>query len=167
MNLRTLKKKKSCSNMTSLSTHDYFLKNMKKPSAVLALTVGLSAMTAAQMVGPGGMTTYGGGGRRHGGTVRVRDPGKGFFIAGSTLSEMNGVYVMSDQLPAAIMAAHNVSLAYENRVTGWAMVLADAQQDKSWRAYGDGKSEWCAQQGYSIGALGGALLEPLRVCECV
>jgi hypothetical protein len=140
---------------------------MKKPSAILALTVGLSAMTAAQMVGPGGMTTYGGGGRRHGGTVRVRDPGKGFFIAGSTLSEMNGVYVMSDQLPAAIMAAHNVSLAYENRVTGWAMVLADAQQDKSWRAYGDGKSEWCAQQGYSIGALGGALLEPLRVCECV
>ena len=119
-----------------------------KPPAILALVVGLSSRCVAQMVGPGGMTTYGGGGRRHGGTVRVREPGKGFFIAGSSLTDMNGVYVTTNKLPAAIMASHNVSLAYENRVTGWSMVLADAQQGKPWRAYGDGKSEWCAQTHY-------------------
>jgi hypothetical protein len=45
------------------------------------------------MVGPGAMAPYGGGGgrRRHGGYVRVQDPAKGFFLAGSTVMAMNGL----------------------------------------------------------------------------
>ena len=51
------------------------------------------------MVGPGAMAPYGGGGRRwHGGYVRVQDPAKGFFLAGSTVMSMNGLYGRVDSV---------------------------------------------------------------------
>ena len=54
------------------------------------------ASAAAQpggLVPSGGMVPGGGGGgRRHGGYVRVSEPPLGFFIAGSSLHQLNGVY---------------------------------------------------------------------------
>ena len=95
------------------------------------------------VVGPGGVTTYGGGGRQHGGYVRVRDPGKGFFVGGSTLWGVNGVYVRRETLPHEKMELHSFQLAYENEITGWFMALVDAPgPEKRYRAYGDGRSEW-------------------------
>ena len=49
---------------------------------------------SAQLVGPGAMTPYGGGGgaRRHGGFVTIRDAVLGFFISGSSIHHLNGVF---------------------------------------------------------------------------
>jgi hypothetical protein len=47
------------------------------------------------LVGPGGMTPYsggGGGGRQFGGFVTLRDAVNGFFISGSSIEGLNGVY---------------------------------------------------------------------------
>ena len=53
----------------------------------------LASSTAQHVVAPGGVTPYsGGGGRRHGGYVRVSDAPLGFFVGGSTLEALNGVY---------------------------------------------------------------------------
>ena len=133
-------------------------------------------VSGQDLVAGGGVTPYGGGGRRHGGYVRVRDPGvffisllrshsfqpfhpststpisslrmflyfsgKGFFIAGSSLGGVNGVFERIESLPAKLMAFHNFSLAYSNRMTGWLLALADAPVDKPYGAYGGASSEW-------------------------
>lgn len=68
----------------------------------------------AQLVGPGAVTTFGGGGSRsRGGYAMVREPAAGFFIAGSSLKDMNGVYrrVAED----GIDDRRSVSLAYRNK----------------------------------------------------
>ena len=49
--------------------------------------------TSAQLVAPGGVTTYTGRGSQRRSYGTVRDPAAGFFIAGSSLEELNGVYV--------------------------------------------------------------------------
>ena len=52
------------------------------------------------LVAPGGVTPYtGGGGQRQRGYGYVRDPAHGFFVAGSTLHDLNGVYRRADRLP--------------------------------------------------------------------
>ena len=76
------------------------------------------------LVGPGGMVPYGGGGggRRHGGFVQVRDPAHGFFVAGSSISELNGVYVRKGAMPAS---GHSAQLVYFNEASGWFMAMVD------------------------------------------
>eukprot|EP00946_MAST-07B_sp_MAST-7B-sp1_P003035 g3035.t1 len=88
------------------------------------------------MVGPGAMAPYGGGGgrRRHGGYVRVQDPAKGFFLAGSTIMEMNGLYGRVDSVPREL--GHVVQLAYRHDKTGWLMCLTSAKDKPG------GKDEW-------------------------
>ena len=59
-----------------------------------ALTTHLCAV-AAQLVGPGALVPGGGpgaGGRRRGGWGVVDEWPKGFFIGGSAIDEMNGLY---------------------------------------------------------------------------
>ena len=53
-------------------------------------------------MGPGSMQPYAGGGGRQRSYGYVREPAMGFFIAGSTLREMNGVYKRVEQVPARI-----------------------------------------------------------------
>ena len=45
------------------------------------------------LVGPGAVTGYTGQGSRRRSYGYVRDPAAGFFVGGSTIKEMNGVYV--------------------------------------------------------------------------
>ena len=81
-----------------------------------------------QMVAPGAMTPYSGGGgrRRHGGYVSVRKPADGFFVAGSTIKAMNGLYGKSEWVPRSVGDKHECQLAYRHDQSGWLMVLCDA-----------------------------------------
>ena len=104
-------------------------------SAMLLLWLTLLSVTTAQLVGPGAMAPYGGGGgggRRHGGYVRVQEPAKGFFIAGSALKGMNGLYGKVETVPSAIK--HSLQLAYRHDQTNWFMALTVASKEKD--------SEW-------------------------
>ena len=75
--------------------------------AFLVSLLGLILVPArGQLVGPGGMTTYGGGGRRHGGYARVSEPGKGFFVAGSSLTGVNGVYQRVETISPKMSGLH-------------------------------------------------------------
>ena len=86
---------------------------------------GLCIAKAQSLVGPGAMAPYsrggGGRGRRHGGYVRVRDPAFGFFVAGSTIKGLNGLYGRVESIPRAL--SHDVQLAYMHDQTKWHMVL--------------------------------------------
>jgi tetratricopeptide (TPR) repeat protein len=89
------------------------------------------------------MTPYGGGGRAHGGYVRVRDPGKGFFVAGSTIREVNGVYQRVHTLPSKFHELHGYQLVYLNQITKWYMALVDKPSpEKGYGPYGGGSNEW-------------------------
>ena len=74
----------------------------------------------AQLVGPGGVVPYGGGG---GGPRRVgtaRDWAQGFFVAGSTLDDLNGVYALVD--PNTLRRAcrtRRCKVAYRNEESDW------------------------------------------------
>ena len=57
--------------------------------------------THAQMVGPGGVVNYGGGGRagRRVSYGVVRDASKGFYLGGSSIEGLNGIYHRVEGLP--------------------------------------------------------------------
>ncbi|KAJ1459140.1 hypothetical protein M885DRAFT_596499 [Pelagophyceae sp. CCMP2097] len=82
----------------------------------------LCALTGSQLVSPGGMTPYGGGGApRQRGFGYVSDPAAGFFVAGSTVQGMLGVYERTEA-----PANHpEWQLAYSNVASKWWMALAD------------------------------------------
>ena len=81
----------------------------------------LSIVLTNSLVGPGAMRPYSpsGGGRRHGGYVRVQDPAVGFYIGGSSLSTLNGLYERNGVLEEQ----HVYQLAYRHDESGWYMAL--------------------------------------------
>ena len=90
---------------------------------MLALALALLARAiGAQLVGPGGVVPYGGGGggpRRYG---TVRDPAAGFFVAGSSLSGLNGVYARLEAGDRRLSTAcgsrlRECQLAYANEMS--------------------------------------------------
>ena len=60
---------------------------------------------------------------------RVRDPAHGFFVAGSSLPALNGIYgrVRNEhvQFLSGVGGHRPVRLAYRHDKTGWLMVLVD------------------------------------------
>ena len=113
-------------------------------SAFLRLAL-LLASSNAQLVGPGGVVPYGGGGggpRRYG---TVRDPAHGFFVAGSTLRGLNGVYARVDPTDSRAGAAcgsllRECQLAYYNEASKWTMGLA--RPPEGYGAVGRKSTEW-------------------------
>ncbi|CAD7959488.1 unnamed protein product [Amoebophrya sp. A25] len=105
--------------------------SLKRTLVLGATTLLHPTLTNAQLVGPGGVVPYGagGGGRRVSYGV-VRDAAKGFFLGGSSIPELNGVYERVSGLPRA--CAHtgihykDGSLTYHSEATGWYMALVDA-----------------------------------------
>ncbi|CAJ1340940.1 unnamed protein product, partial [Effrenium voratum] len=72
------------------------------------------------------LAPYSGGSRqRSRGFVTVREPAKGFFIAGSNLEDLNGIYaaVRSEGLKNL---RRKVQIAYRNDNSGWVMALMKA-----------------------------------------
>lgn len=94
------------------------------------LSLVAQALVAQSLVGPGGMTPYsgGGGGRRHGGYVQIRDAVNGFFVAGSSIHALNGVYgpLLEDlsSIPEAIATTVAIG-AYKHHSSGW--ILANVR----------------------------------------
>ena len=72
------------------------------------------------LMGPGAMTEYSAPsrGRRARGTVYVDDPAVGFFVAGSSLTEMNGIYTRRNDHGA--LPGFRVALCYgHSGKNGW------------------------------------------------
>jgi len=80
-----------------------------------------AAAAAGGLVGPGAVAPYSGGGGRQRGFGYVRDPAAGFFVTGSTVANMNGVYYRVDSLPE--QQQHEWQLSYKHQSSGWAMGL--------------------------------------------
>ena len=103
----------------------------------------IAALAAGQLVGPGAVSTYSGMGSQSRGFGYVRDPAAGFFVTGSTIEKLNGVYHKVERIPATI--DHQWQLAYFNDMTGWFMGLVRAPEDPEaagYRAKGGKSSEW-------------------------
>ena len=92
------------------------------PLQALAL---LLSGVGAQLVGPGGVVPYGGGGGGPRRVGTVRDWAQGFFVAGSTLDDLNGVYALVD--PNTLRRAcrtRRCKVAYRNEESDWILAFA-------------------------------------------
>ena len=93
------------------------------------------------LMGPGALTEYDGGPRRSRsrGSVRVQEPAYGFFIAGSSFDEMNGIFGRVRPESARGVSAHTVNLCYKHDQSGWFMCLVKTPEDEqpyAYRTYG-------------------------------
>jgi hypothetical protein len=90
------------------------------PSLLCALAYGNG------LVGPGGMVPHsqGSGNRRYGGSVRVREPAEGFFVGGSSIDDLNGLFGRVHAMPEALSERYSFELAYRHDQTGWIMSVA-------------------------------------------
>jgi hypothetical protein len=79
------------------------------------------------LVGPGALTQYDGrpGRQRARGFVRVSKYPDGFFVAGSSLTNMNGLYGRVQSVPLALTKTHEFKLAYKNDNSGYIMAMVD------------------------------------------
>ena len=104
----------------------------------------------------GMMTEYSGPSRRSrgGGTVHVREPACGFFIAGSSLDAFNGIFGRVNR--ASVRSTRTVDLAYRHDHSNWLMLLREkaaadqpASDDDEYDYYGyrepESKWEWVFQ----------------------
>ncbi|CAE8668410.1 unnamed protein product [Polarella glacialis] len=105
------------------------------------------------LVGPGALTEYTGGprgGGRSRGFVSVNEPAQGFFITGSSIGAMNGVYgrVKNDSL----WSPHTILLAYRNDDKPfWTMALvtnADKAKNKSKSQFNHGSDQEDSEDDY-------------------
>lgn len=95
------------------------------------------------LVGPGGVTTYSGQGHQHRGWATIDSAAAGFFVAGSSIKDMNGVYHQIFTVPNIYTA----SLSYYNEMTHWHLVLAsapkkDASGEAPYTTKGGKEEEW-------------------------
>eukprot|EP00439_Symbiodinium_sp_Y106_P052141 s522_g6.t5 len=95
---------------------------------------------ASSLVGPGAVGSYqgGGGGRRFGGFAQVTEPPVGFFVGGSSIRELNGLYSRDAKPPFGF--GHSFVFSYRHDFTGWRMALVAAPEDVK-RSTGRG-TEW-------------------------
>ena len=87
---------------------------------------------ANHLVGPGAVSTYGGGGGRRRATsyVRVQDPAAGFFVGGSSNEGVNGLYARTERLPASLAGTRRrFSLLYVHMDSGWHLGFAESVDD--------------------------------------
>uniref|UniRef100_A0A0G4I5Q7 J domain-containing protein n=1 Tax=Chromera velia CCMP2878 TaxID=1169474 RepID=A0A0G4I5Q7_9ALVE len=86
------------------------------------------------LVGPGALETYTGGPsrQRRRGFVTVSEPALGFFLTGSSIDELCGIYVgVRNESIVKINKDYEVLLAYRNDVAPhWSMVLVQPRQSE-------------------------------------
>ena len=107
---------------------------------LLAALLCLGGSDGTQVVGPGALSTYGGGGSRRGPSsyIRVQDPAAGFFVGGSSDEGLNGLYARVERLPPTLTRARAdrvFSLLYTHLDSGYHLALAApaARATPSWR----------------------------------
>jgi tetratricopeptide (TPR) repeat protein len=114
--------------------------------AAVLLTVCHVGVSAHQVSAGGGVAPYTGGGSRQRGFGYVSDAAFGFFVAGSSLTNMNGVYmrIQPDKIPDHIR--HKWQYAYHNDHSGWFMGLVGAPDGnmvpKPYEPVGGKSTEW-------------------------
>lgn len=118
--------------------------------AALVLTI----VHCGPVVGPGSLTSYGGPPRQSmfGGIGIVQDPALGFFVAGSSIDEMNGVYLRTHQVSAALHR-HTFLLAYSNDISSWLLGLVQAKdtpEGNQWLLVDDHHRDRFASRGGQI-----------------
>eukprot|EP00941_MAST-03F_sp_MAST-3F-sp1_P003320 g3320.t1 len=91
------------------------------------------------LVGPGAMTQYEGrpGRQRTTGYVRVSKAPDGFFVAGSSIKELCGLYGRVSSIPKRLAKLHKYQLAYKHDQENWYMALVEAPMD-----YKGNEAEW-------------------------
>jgi len=103
------------------------------------LVLGVDGGFHNALVGPGALSTRGGGGGRGArGYGRVDEFPVGFFVGGSSLVDMNGLYVRQDH--ADPMLPHAIQLHYKNS-HGWSINYVNAQAE-GYPAQGGKDTEW-------------------------
>ena len=82
------------------------------------------------LVGPGALQEYSAPsrGRRARGSVYVDDPAVGFFVAGSSLRDMNGIYTRKDCAVPGFRVAMSYAHSGKN---GWCMALCAEQRERA------------------------------------
>lgn len=105
---------------------------------LLCLLVGVDGGFHNALVGPGALSTRGGGGGRGSrGYGRVDEFPVGFFVGGSSVVDMNGLYVRQDVDP---MLPHATQLYYKNS-HGWSINYVNAEAE-GYPAQGGKDTEW-------------------------
>ena len=81
------------------------------------------------LVGPGALQEYSAPsrGRRARGSVYVDDPAVGFFVAGSSIDDLNGIYVRTNRF---VLPRHHVAMAYAHQEGGWTLALCATGGDR-------------------------------------
>ena len=116
----------------------------RRPTALLVLVT--ASLSDAQLVGGGALVPGGGGRARSYGYVR--EPGEGFWVGGSELENMNGVYIRNREVPHTYTRMHTwgFQLFYENQLTHWVMALVASpppeEWEQHWEPIGRKPSEW-------------------------
>jgi hypothetical protein len=65
----------------------------------------------------------------------------GFFVTGSTVHAMNGIYARVETVPGD--HKHKFQLAYKNDLTGWFMgLVSGAEEGANYETHGGKSSEW-------------------------
>lgn len=97
--------------------------------AILVWRLLVATCAGSSLVGPGAVGSFqgGAGGRRFGGFARVTDPPVGFFLGGSSIREMNGLYTREHRVPWGF--SHTFTFSYRHDYTGWRMCLVNAPED--------------------------------------
>lgn len=81
------------------------------------------------MLSSNNMLTTGGRRQRQRGTVRVSEPANGFFITGSCIDDMNGVYVRKNPPRVKKPNDPQIALYYEHEDGLWHMALKSLTED--------------------------------------
>ena len=99
--------------------------------------------TTAQLVGPGAMAPRTGGAGRQRSFGYVREPALGFFVAGSDIDDVNGVYFRVDPTtePSGKATGHNFHLLYKSTKSNWLLGLAFAPEDGRYQTVGSMNTE--------------------------
>lgn len=121
------------SSLLPLSSYLFFT-SKNKSSLIIAKADAKETHCTMSLLNPGTLTEYEGpsrSSRRSRGTVRVRDPAHGFFVAGSSIDELNGIFgrVRTEHV-RFLSVRRPMRLAYRHDKTGWLMVLVDVDPEE-------------------------------------
>ena len=90
----------------------------------------LGAVYANEMVGPGAMTPFsGGGGEREYSYGYMDSPAIGFFVGGSSVTAMNGLYDRVENVDNGNAPNRKAELSYRNEMTQWHLVLMESSEE--------------------------------------
>ena len=136
--------------MTIMNNISFHIIMTKKNKAILILIMNviffskiITQADSSGLVGPGAVSPYSGGRRsRSRGYTTVRDPSHGFYVGGSSIDEINGLYGRINSLHHHTIHSE-FHLAYKHDYHNWYLCLVKADRDqKEYEIVGNKKSEW-------------------------